>query len=118
MNTNFQLIVPLSQADILRTVTLPHLQLFGISEGLELRVRNIFMRSRNMLIQVVIPRSRGVALLQEAVAKFNSYAQSLSKLKRSILWSQEKLNGYVGLRASMGPTHTPSANGPAAMLFE
>jgi RNA 3'-terminal phosphate cyclase-like protein len=26
------------KADILRTVTLPHLQLFGISEGLELRV--------------------------------------------------------------------------------
>lgn len=26
--------------DLLRTVTLPHLQLFGISEGLELRVRN------------------------------------------------------------------------------
>lgn len=26
------------QADILRTVTLPHLQLFGISDGLELRV--------------------------------------------------------------------------------
>lgn len=28
----------LNQADLLRTVTLPHLQLFGISEGLELRV--------------------------------------------------------------------------------
>lgn len=27
------------QADIIRTVTLPHLQLFGISDGLELRVR-------------------------------------------------------------------------------
>lgn len=25
--------------DLIRTVTLPHLQLFGISEGLELRVR-------------------------------------------------------------------------------
>jgi RNA 3'-terminal phosphate cyclase-like protein len=29
---------PQYQADILRTVTLPHLQLFGISDGLELRV--------------------------------------------------------------------------------
>ena len=28
----------LNQVDLLRTVTLPHLQLFGISEGLELRV--------------------------------------------------------------------------------
>ena len=26
------------QVDLIRTVTLPHLQLFGISEGLELRV--------------------------------------------------------------------------------
>ena len=29
----------LLQVDIIRTVTLPHLQLFGVSEGLELRVR-------------------------------------------------------------------------------
>lgn len=28
-----------TQADLIRTVTLPHLQLFGVSEGLELRVR-------------------------------------------------------------------------------
>lgn len=34
----FQLNVTLLQVDLLRTVTLPHLQLFGISEGLELRV--------------------------------------------------------------------------------
>jgi RNA 3'-terminal phosphate cyclase-like protein len=27
------------QVDLFRTVTLPHLQLFGISDGLELRVR-------------------------------------------------------------------------------
>ena len=27
-----------AQADLIRTVTLPHLQLFGISDGLELRV--------------------------------------------------------------------------------
>ena len=32
------------QVDIIRTVTLPHLQLFGVSDGLELRVR--------MLLQV------------------------------------------------------------------
>ena len=29
----------LQQVDIIRTVTLPHLQLFGVSDGLELRVR-------------------------------------------------------------------------------
>lgn len=28
------------QVDLLRTVTLPHLQLFGISDGLELKVRH------------------------------------------------------------------------------
>ena len=28
-----------AKVDLIRTVTLPHLQLFGISEGLELRVR-------------------------------------------------------------------------------
>lgn len=28
------------EVDLIRTVTLPHLQLFGISDGLELRVRN------------------------------------------------------------------------------
>jgi len=28
-----------TKVDLIRTVTLPHLQLFGISEGLELRVR-------------------------------------------------------------------------------
>jgi RNA 3'-terminal phosphate cyclase-like protein len=27
------------QVDILRTVTLPHLQLFGLSDGLELRIK-------------------------------------------------------------------------------
>lgn len=31
------------QADLLRTVTLPHLQLFGISEGLELRVQKFLV---------------------------------------------------------------------------
>lgn len=31
-----------SKADILRTVTLPHLQQFGLSEGLELRVCQFF----------------------------------------------------------------------------
>lgn len=31
------------QVDLLRTVTLPHLQLFGISDGLELRVCRIAM---------------------------------------------------------------------------
>jgi len=30
---------PLSQVDLLRTVTLPHLQPFGISDGLELRIK-------------------------------------------------------------------------------
>ncbi len=40
--------------DLIRTVTLPHLQLFGISEGLELRVR---LESFDVCIQVlkVIP---------------------------------------------------------------
>lgn len=28
-----------TKVDLIRTVTLPHLQLFGISDGLELRVR-------------------------------------------------------------------------------
>ena len=32
------------QVDLIRTVTLPHLQLFGVSEGLELRV-NSFVSS-------------------------------------------------------------------------
>ena len=30
----------ITKADIIRTVTLPHLQLFGVSEGLELQVRD------------------------------------------------------------------------------
>lgn len=32
------------QVDLIRTVTLPHLQLFGVSEGLELKVNSILLR--------------------------------------------------------------------------
>lgn len=31
------------QVDLLRTVSLPHLQLFGVSDGLELRVSSLFL---------------------------------------------------------------------------
>lgn len=34
----------LQQVDLFRTVTLPHLQLFGVSDGLELRVHIILLR--------------------------------------------------------------------------
>lgn len=43
LKDQFKFSLNISKVDILRTVTLPHLQLFGISEGLELRVWHFFV---------------------------------------------------------------------------
>ena len=49
------LILMLPQVDIIRTVTLPHLQLFGVSDGLELRVSEM---ARTILCQILMMFTR------------------------------------------------------------
>jgi RNA 3'-terminal phosphate cyclase-like protein len=60
--------------DLIRTVTLPHLAMFGVEDGLELKVRiapglvvEICLRSEQL------DRSRREAHLQEVVERSNSY---------------------------------------------
>jgi RNA 3'-terminal phosphate cyclase len=58
--------------DLIRTVTLPHLAMFGVEDGLELKVRiTPRLCRRNMPHQP--DRSRREAHLQEAVERYNSY---------------------------------------------
>jgi len=57
------LIVPL-KVDLIRTVTLPHLEPFGISDGLELKVSGSCVLAQLMFMLALIPRSGNGAHLR------------------------------------------------------
>ena len=67
------------KVDIIRTVTLPHLQLFGISDGLELRVRLDHTSLVAFACSYSINRSKSEEARLWEVAKCSSYVPSLNK---------------------------------------
>ncbi len=76
------------QVDLIRTVTLPHLEPFGITDGLELKVCEPFAYARVMLMRV--RRSRNGVHLRWVEARFYFSVPSSSKSKPSILSNLEK----------------------------
>lgn len=81
------------QVDLLRTVTLPHLQLFGISDGLELRVCRITINMLRILLKLGF-RLKNAVHRQQGVARFSSCVPSLSKSKPSTSLNPARLSEY------------------------
>jgi len=69
--------------DLIRTVTLPHLAMFGIDDGLELKVRSPldskFLALRIWLSAKPFDRSKREGPLREAVEKYSLYHRSSSR---------------------------------------
>jgi hypothetical protein len=77
------------KVDLIRTVTLPHLEPFGITDGLELKVREPFTHARAHAYASV-RRSRNGVHLRWVEEKFCFSVLSSTKSKPFILSKTEK----------------------------
>jgi hypothetical protein len=85
------------KADMIRTVTLPHLELFGISDGLELRVSAGYPTCWEESF-IWIPRSRSGVPHLSAVVKSSFCALLSNRQRPSTSSTLERLNGYAVFR--------------------
>lgn len=66
--------------DLIRTVTLPHLAMFGVEDGLEMKVRAAIEPRRPKLVRShPLRRSKREVPLQEEVGRYNLYHRSSSR---------------------------------------